>query len=98
MSMIGSTIKWAKTTAITPPKLVPPFQRTAARGILPTEQTKESTATNGPTNGPQNVAATGCEVRKKLFQKSGGTQAPSAPAISKPPAMSFHTANQSITK
>src|SRR5260370_10490424 len=98
MSMIGSTMSSAQINAITPPKLIPPFQRTAASGMLPTEQTKESTATNGPTSGPQNVAATGCEVRKKLFQKSDGTQAPSAPAISKPAAMSFHTANQSITK
>ena len=48
--------------AITPPKLMPPFQSTAASGMLPTEQTNDSTATIGPTIGPQTVAATGCEV------------------------------------
>src|SRR4029077_4061038 len=39
--------------AITPPKLMPPFQRTAARGMFPTEHTNEMTATSGPTIGPQ---------------------------------------------
>ncbi len=51
-----------------------------------------------PTIGPQMVDATGCELRKKSFQKVCGTHAASAPAMSKPPAMSFHTASQSITK
>ena len=35
--------------AITPAKLIPPDQSTAARGTLPTEQTKLRTATSGPT-------------------------------------------------
>ena len=35
--------------AITPAKLIPPDQSTAARGALPTEQTKLSTAMIGPT-------------------------------------------------
>jgi len=34
--------------ATTPPKLMPPFHRTAASGIFPTEQTNEMIATNGP--------------------------------------------------
>jgi hypothetical protein len=45
--------------AITPPKLMPPFQSTAASGIFPTEQTNEITATRGPTIGPQILARTG---------------------------------------
>src|SRR5215813_1144565 len=98
MSMIGNTIRSAKIKAITPPKLMPPFQSTAASGMFPTEQTNERTETIGPTTGPHNVAATGCEVKKKLFQKSGGTHALIAPASKSPPAMSFHTANQSDTK
>ena len=36
--------------AITPAKLIPPDQSTAARGTLPTEQTKLSTAMSGPTS------------------------------------------------
>ena len=35
--------------AITPAKLIPPDQSTAASGTLPTEQTKLSTAMSGPT-------------------------------------------------
>jgi hypothetical protein len=45
--------------AITPPKLMPPFQRTAASGMFPTEHTNETTATSGPTIGPQNDASKG---------------------------------------
>ena len=43
----------AKMKLTTPPKLIPPFQSTAASGTLPMEQTKLMTATNGPTIGPQ---------------------------------------------
>jgi hypothetical protein len=39
--------------AITPPKLMPLFQSTAASGMFSTEQTNEEIATNGPTRGPQ---------------------------------------------
>ena len=49
-------IRSAKTNAITPPKLMPPFQRTAASGTLPTEQTKLKTATSGPMIGPHTFA------------------------------------------
>jgi len=45
--------------ASTPPKLMPPFQRTAARGTLPIEQTKVTIATAGPISGPQNFASVG---------------------------------------
>ena len=42
--------------AITPPKLMPPFHSTAARGTLPIEQTKLMIATSGPTSGPHSLA------------------------------------------
>src|ERR1700740_2828114 len=56
MFRIGMTIRSAKMKAITPPKLMPPFHSTAASGMLPTEQTKEITATSGPTIGPHSAA------------------------------------------
>ena len=84
--------------AITPPKLIPPFHSTAASGTLPIEQTNDSTATSGPTSGPHSLASSGWSTRKKPCQKLAGTQAPSAPAISSPPAMSFQTEAQSIAK
>src|SRR6266436_4392868 len=90
MFRIGRMIRSAKMNAITPPKLIPPFQRTAASGILPTEQTKDKSDTIGPTSGPHKVAATGCELRKNVFQKSCGTQAASAPASKSPTTMAFH--------
>ena len=37
MLRIGSTIRSAKMKAITPPKLMPPFQKTAASGTFPIE-------------------------------------------------------------
>src|SRR4051812_11503734 len=52
MSRIGGVIRSANTKAITPPKLMPPFQRTAASGALPTGQTKLSKATSGPITAP----------------------------------------------
>src|SRR6266568_8284668 len=87
------TIRSAKMKAITPPKLLPPFQRTAASGTFPIEQTNETIATSGPTIGPHNFDQTGCLVRKNLFQNGIGTHAASAPAIRRPPAMSFQTAS-----
>ncbi len=84
--------------AITPPKLIPPFQSTAASGMLPTEQTNESTAMSGPTTGPHTIAHVGCDVRNTRGHQSIGTHAASAPAISSPPTTSFHTDTQSITK
>jgi hypothetical protein len=55
--------------AITPPKLMPPFQSTAASGTFPIEQTKEMTATNGPTSGPQNLANVSWPEKKNDSQK-----------------------------
>src|SRR5439155_4918334 len=80
--------RWAKMTATTPPKLIPPFHSTATSGTLPIEQTKLTTATTGPTRGTQIPARTGWSVRKKLPQKRIGIHAASAPVISSPRAMS----------
>ena len=46
-------IRSAKMNAITPPKLIPPFQSTAASGTFPIEQTKLAIDTTGPMSGPQ---------------------------------------------
>src|SRR5437016_1106441 len=59
-------IRSAKTKAITPPKLMPPFQSTAASGTLPTEHTKLSREITGPIKGPQTWERTGWPVKKKL--------------------------------
>ena len=77
---------------------MPPFQSTAASGTLPIEQTKLTIATAGPMIGPQNFATVLWCSKKKLCQNEFGTQAASAPAISRPPKMSFQIAAQSITK
>ena len=42
-----------------PPKLMPPFQRIAASGTLPIEQTNDDIDTSGPTMGPQILASNG---------------------------------------
>lgn len=59
MSRIGKTIRSAKMNAITPPKLIPPFQSTAASGTFPIERTKLMIATTGPMIGPP-------ELRERL--------------------------------
>jgi hypothetical protein len=48
MARIGRTIRSAKRKASTPENPIPPDHSTAARGTLPTEQTKLSTAMIGP--------------------------------------------------
>ena len=88
MSRIGSTIRSANRKAITPPKLDPEFHKTAARGTLPTEQTKVKIATSGPTSGPTILEATGSWVANSTAQTPWGTQAATAPEISRPPPMS----------
>src|SRR6266540_3791770 len=98
MSSTGRTIRSAKMNATTPPKLMPPFHSTAASGTLPIEQTNETTATSGPTSGPQSLASSGWPARKKPCQNPSGTQAASAPATSRPMATSTQTEAQSITK
>ena len=49
MRTIGTTIRSANTNAITPENEMPPAHSTAASGMFPTEQTKASAATIGPT-------------------------------------------------
>src|SRR6266508_3872901 len=98
MSSTGRTIRSAKMNATTPPKLMPPFHSTAASGTLPIEQTNETTETSGPTSGPHSLAASGWPSRNKPCQNPSGTQAASAPATSRPMAMSAQTEAQSITK
>src|SRR6266851_9671621 len=95
---MGKTIRSAKMKLTTPPKLIPPFQSTAANGTLPTEQTKLTRATNGPTRGPSILASVGLLVKKKARQKESGTHAANAPAMSSPSRISTHTEAQSITK
>src|SRR5438552_3782143 len=97
MSRIGSTIRSAKMNDTTPPKEIPPRQSTAASGTFPTEQTKLTIATSGPTSGPSTKAQAGWSDRKNGFQNASGTQAASAPAMSRPTATSIQTAAQSIT-
>jgi len=83
---------------ITPPKLIPPFHSTAASGTFPMEHTNDAIETRGPTTGPQSAATRGSPLRKNARQNSTGTHAPRAPAMRRPPAMSFQIAAQSITK
>src|SRR5207244_7325589 len=75
MSRIGRMIRSAKMKLRTPPKLMPPFHKTAASGTLPIEQTKLMIATAGPTIGPQNFASVSWCSRKKRCQNEFGTQA-----------------------
>ena len=84
--------------ATTPPKLMPPFQSTAASGTLPIEHTKLTTETRGPTNGPQIAASVGSRVTKNACHDSFGTHDPSAPARTSPPTTSFQIDAQSIRK
>src|SRR6266568_7431524 len=98
MSRIGRMIRSAKMKLTTPPKLIPPLHSTAASGTLPTEQTKLTTETNGPTSGPSILASVGLLEKKNAFQNALGTQAANAPAMSSPSTISTHTDAQSITK
>src|SRR5579875_1353326 len=98
MSRMGRIIRSAKIKLTTPPKLMPPRQSTAASGTLPTEQTKLTSATSGPTNGPSTFAQVGLLDKKKARQNDSGIQAARAPAIKRPSTISTQTEAQSITK
>src|ERR1700693_2505915 len=98
MSRMGRMIRSAKMKLTTPPKLMPPLHKTAAKGTLPTEQTKLKIDTNGPTSGPSILAMVGLLEKKNAFQNELGTQAAKAPAMSSPSTISTHTEAQSITK
>ncbi len=58
-------IRSAKMKLMTPPKLMPAFQSTPARGTLPTEQTKLSMLTIGPMSGPHSFERSGWSTAKK---------------------------------
>src|ERR1700686_2258800 len=98
MSRMGSIIRSAKIKLTTPPKLIPPLQRTAAKGTLPTEHTKLKIDTSGPTSGPSILATVGLLEKKNAFQNELGTHAANAPAMMSPSRISTHTEAQSITK
>ena len=86
---MGSTIRSAKMNAITPAKLMPPLQSTAASGTFPIEQTKLSTAITGPISAPQSVwTAAGASVRKRPLKKSSPSSAMN-PASRKPAVISL---------
>ncbi len=88
----------ANTKAITPPKLAPPLQSTAASGMLPTEQTKEATAISGPSRGPMILARVGSPLANTVAQAEPGTQAARAPAMRRPMTRSSHRDVTSIMK
>src|SRR5437763_17070983 len=94
---MGKMIRSAKIKLTTPPKLIPPLQSTAANGTLPTEQTKLTIATSGPTRGPTIFEIVGLLEKKNVFQNESGTHAANAPAIRSPSTISTHTEAQSIT-
>ena len=91
-------IRSAKMKLITPPKLMPPFQSTAARGTFPTEQTKLSIEITGPMSGLQNSLSVGWSVRKNACHQLFGTQAASAPAMRNPSPRSTYRAFRSMKK
>ena len=67
-----------KTT--TPPKEIPPFQRAAASGTLPIEQTKLMMAMNGPTMTFSTLVQNPWPWRKTAFQTWTGTRTAKNPA------------------
>src|SRR5438105_4905622 len=83
---------------ITPPKEIPLDHSRLASGMLPTEQTNESTAMIGPTI----AFSTSRNGSGPLFKNSAshqfdGTSAARNPAMRKPAVISFHNMLQSIT-
>jgi hypothetical protein len=98
MCTIGMMIKSAKMNDTTPPNEMPPFQSTAASGTLPIEQTKDATATRGPINGPQILAAAGWSVKNSACQNESGIHAAAAPARKRPATRSRIMAAHAITK
>src|SRR6266581_4440925 len=74
MFRIGKMIRSAKRKLITPPKLMPPFQSTTARGTFPTEQTQLSIEMTGPISGLQNSLSVGWLVRKNACHQEAQSQ------------------------
>ena len=64
----------ANRNETTPAKPMPPDQSTAARGTLPTEQTKLSTAIRGPDESVlEELEGAGAPVRKRAWKKLSGS-------------------------
>ncbi len=84
--------------AITPAKLIPPDQSTAASGALPTEQTKLSTAMIGPTITFSIVLIAGGASSMKRKLKKSLPSSPMKPASRKPMLISFQSIFQSPRK
>ena len=84
--------------AITPANEMPPLQSTAASGMLPIEQTNASAATSGPDDHVLGDAhRREASVRNSRLKTSIGS-VEMYPAITKPPAISFHSICQSPRK
>src|SRR5689334_7296999 len=84
--------------AITPENEMPPAHSTAASGTLPTEQTKESAATTGPsTTFSSWRGAPEASVTKRPLKNDIGNSA-MKPAIRNPTPISFHSIDQSLRK
>jgi hypothetical protein len=62
-----------KIKLTTPPRLIPPFHKTAASGTLPTEHTKLTTASKGPIIRPRMNGATGSRVKNTACNHWLGT-------------------------
>src|SRR6266404_5840681 len=78
---------------------MPLAQSKLARGMLPTEQTNDATATIGPTAAFSiKRSQSGPLLRKSAFHQSAGTSAARKPAIKKPPMISFQSIRESIQK
>ena len=84
--------------AITPENEMPRAQSTAASGMLPTEQTKERTATSGPSR-TFSISRTGgdASVTKSALKNAVGSRA-TKPAIRNPARISFQSISQSPRK
>ena len=96
--MIGSTIRSAKMNAITPAKLMPPDQSTAASGMLPIEQTKLSTAMTGPTSTFSIVVARAGRRSMNSDVEDVVAEQADEPASRNPMPISFHSICQSPRK
>ena len=64
----------------TPPKEIPPFQRAAANGTLPMEQTKLTMAMKGPTMTFSTLVQNPWPCRKTAFHTEVGTMIVRKPA------------------
>src|SRR3954447_26618888 len=80
----GRVIRSAKTNEMTSPNDEPPCHRAAAKGTLPTEQTKLMTAMNGPTTAFSSDDQKPCPVMKTARHHDVGTSTAAKPATTNP--------------